>query len=107
MILQLPLVPAVPFYRVGVTLNGKDYLLDLRWNSRANTWFMDVLQADETPIRHGIRLTTGAVHGARSTDPEFPFGGFGLVNLAGDGSEAGLDDINIKVGVYHFQLDDL
>lgn len=101
---QLPLIPSVPFYRVGTVLAGVQYILDLRWNGRESSWFMDVLDEEETPIRSGLRIVLGALLGARSANPDFPAGAFIVSDLSGQGLDAGIDDIgeNQRVQVYFY-----
>ena len=102
---QLPLIPSVPFYRVGTTLAGRQYILDLRWNGRAESWFMDLLAEDETPIRLGIRIVLGALLGGRVTSTAIPRGRLAASDLSNSGREAGLDDLGTRVCVYFFPAD--
>lgn len=45
-------------YRMQVTLDSVVFTLVFKQNLRNATWTMDVLQQDETPIRHGIKVVT-------------------------------------------------
>ena len=97
----LPLEPSIPNYRVGTTLDGVVYLLDVRWNSRDEAWFLDLLAEDETPIVRGIRVVLGALLGSRSADPAFPPGVLIASDLAGTGTDPGFDDLGQRVKVYY------
>lgn len=46
------------FYRLRVSLEGSDYLLDFAWNERAEAWALSVSSADDVPIVSGIRLVS-------------------------------------------------
>lgn len=102
----LPLTPSVPSYRVGTTLNNVSYVLDLRWNARLGIWYMDLLRADETPLRSGMALVLGAKIGLRSADPEFP-GVFICTDTTGEDREATLDDLGTRVVVAFYPYDEL
>lgn len=43
-------------FRFQTTLDGVVFTIVLKKNRRDNTWVADLLEADETPIRHGIKL---------------------------------------------------
>lgn len=103
----LPFVPSVPNYRVGTTLDGRTYILDVRWNGRDAAWYFDILAEDETPIRRGIKVVLGTSLGGRVSDPAFPQGIIAASDLSGAGIDAGLDDIGTRVGVYFFTFDEL
>lgn len=100
---QIQTEPSVPNYRIGTSLSGKVYLLDFRWNARAEAWFMDVLQEDETLVRAGLKLVLGVIIGGRETDPDFPAGYFMLSDLAGGGEEATLDSLGDRHQLYYFE----
>ena len=100
---QLPLVPSIPFYRFGTTLSDVPYIFDIRWNGRDEAWYMDILQEDETPIRHGVKIVLGALLGRRSRDPAFPLGVMIAADLSGEGREATFDDLGTRVAVYQYE----
>lgn len=58
-VVEIPLIPNTA-QRLRVTLNGITYTFDLRWNSVAGCWILDILSADATvAILRGIPLVTG------------------------------------------------
>jgi hypothetical protein len=54
---NLPVVPSVPDFEVRVSVDGSDYLFRYRWNHRAESWFLDLLDADGVLLLAGRRLT--------------------------------------------------
>lgn len=104
---QLPLVPSIPNYRVSTTLGGEQFVFDVRWNGRAETWFLNVLTSDAQPIRTGIRLVLGAGIGDRVADSRFPAGRFVVSDLSRSGREAGLDDLGTRVVVLFLTNEEL
>lgn len=104
---MLPLVGAIPDYRVGTTLDGENFLLDLRWNYRDGAWYMDVLTPDESVVRAGIKLVLGAYLGRRSADDRMPPGLLIVSDLANEGRDANIDDLGTRVVVHYFAADEL
>lgn len=112
----LPLVPSIASYRFSTTLEAfsegsatepRNYVFDVRWNARAESWYMDILAADETPIRMGIRLVLGTLLGGRSVSLAFPAGALRARDLSNEGREAAFDDLGTRVVVYYFTEDEL
>lgn len=98
----LPLVPTIPSYRVGTTLAGVAYILDVYWNGYDEAWYMDVLDEEADKIRVGIKIVLGAYLGRRCVDPRFPRGVMIASDQTGEGREAGLDDLGTRVLVYFY-----
>lgn len=96
---KLPLEPSLPNYRVGTALAGVQFLLDVRWNDRDSSWYIDVLAEDETPIRSGIKVVLGSALGGRTVAAGFPAGIMIAADLTKSGIEAGLDDLGARVVV--------
>jgi hypothetical protein len=103
----LPFVPGVPAYRVATSLEGVTYLLDVHWNERDGAWYFDIYQADETPIRYGIKVVLGALLGGRVVDEAMPPGYVIAADLSGEGRDAGYDDLGDRVLVYYYTREEL
>lgn len=99
---MLPLTGSIPDYRVGTTLDGVAYILDVRWNYRDEAWYFDLLTADEEVIRAGIKITLGAFLGARSADARMPPGYLIASDLSNSNRDATLDDLGTRVVVHYF-----
>jgi hypothetical protein len=105
--MTLPLVPSLPNYRVGTTIIDTLYLLDVRWNSRDQAWYMDILDSEEAVIRRGIKLVLGTYIGRTSNHPLFRNGVFVVMDRSGEGRDAGLDDMGTRVLVRYYSSDDV
>lgn len=105
-IVTLPLQPSNPSYRVGVTLAGVQYLLDMRWNARDAAHYMDILDETGDPIRTGIKVVLGTFLGQRSVDRQAPYGLLVAVDTSGQGVDAGIDDMGARVVVKFYGADD-
>lgn len=95
--LELPLAPTFSNYRFASTIEGTPYLFDVRWNTRDAAWYMDVLEVDQTPIQHGIKLVLGAYLGRRSNHRLFLNGVFVMVDTSGARRDATYDDLGTRV----------
>lgn len=105
----VPLDPSVAQQAVTTTLGNYECVVGARWNTRAQTWFLDVRELDNTPILLGERLVLGVKLGRRSTHPLFagtgavpgyrPF--LVAVDLSKTGIECGFDELNRRVLVYY------
>lgn len=107
MSVQIPLDSATPNYRMGITLDDVPYIFDVRWNERDSSWYFDLLDVNEDPIRLGIKLVLGSPLGWRCTDDRFPKGILMAEDLSHAGREATIDDLGTRVVVYYFSEDEL
>jgi len=103
----LPLVPSTPNYRVSTTLDGVQYILEVRWNGRAGVWYLDLLDIDEDPIAMGIAVLLGSALGVRTTDARFPPGALIAADTSGEGRDAGFDDMGDRVAVFYYEASEL
>jgi hypothetical protein len=103
----LPFIASISRYRFATTIENRVYLLDVRWNSRAESWYFDMLSEDETPLRRGMRLVLGAFLGVRSASDELPHGVLMAIDRTGEGREAGFDDLGDRVVVFYFTRDEV
>ena len=107
MAIRLPFTPSVFNYRVGTTIEGVQYLFDVRWNGREQAWYFDLLDQDADMIRAGIKIVLGAMLGVRCADPRFPNGEFVATDLSNSGVDAGFDDLGVRVIVRFFTAEEL
>lgn len=107
MAVDLPFVPSIPFYRMGTTLNGSQYIFDLRWNGRDAGWYMDISEQDETPIVNGIKIVLGCYLGRRCSHTLFRDGVFVAIDTAGTRTDAGIDDLGTRVIVRYFTIEEV
>jgi hypothetical protein len=54
-ILTIP-TTAEPFQRMTVRLDGRDYVLELRYNQREERWYLSVADDEGAPILSGLKL---------------------------------------------------
>ena len=55
-IVQIPTDAAISAFEETVNLEGVDYLLRTYWNTRDESWYMDIFTPDKTPIICGLKL---------------------------------------------------
>jgi len=57
--LEIPLVASTA-QRFNVSLVGVSYVMKVRWCAPANSWVLDIADANDVPIVSGIPMITGA-----------------------------------------------
>lgn len=45
-----------PFYSIRTTLDGADYTLNFRYNTREQRWYMDIYDSEEVALLLGIKI---------------------------------------------------
>lgn len=88
---------SAPTVRQRVTLDGAPYLLELQWNARAPGWFLNLFDAEGSPIALGIALVVNARLGRRIADPRAPGGWFFLLDRSGAGRDPAIDELGSRV----------
>lgn len=111
---ELPIDSVLPYYEMGTTIEGRNYLFNMRWNEWDQSWYFDLLDPDVVnddgeaePIVSGIKVVLGAQLGRRSTDPRMPNGSIFASDLSGAGKEAGRNDLGTRVKLYFRPAADL
>lgn len=103
----VPIQQSTPNYRIGVTLVGVAYWLDLRWNTRDAAWYLDVYDANEKPICNGIKIVIGTFLGRTCNVAPFTQGVFVAFDTSGAGLDAGFDDFGKRVQLAFLPVTDL
>lgn len=96
----------VPDYTEQVTLEGVVYTLGFRWSAREASWYMDVMEADGTPILMGTKVLPGWHLGWRCKDPRFPPGAFAALDSSGADEPPGLHDLGDRVTIVYLTAEE-
>jgi len=105
--LIIPFQPSIPNYDFTTTLDSFTVTFDVLWNARDKAWYFDLFASDLTPIIVGIKVVLGVNLGRKSTDPFFQqnlLRAFDTAAKAGQGKDAGIDDLGARVIVRRFSL---
>jgi hypothetical protein len=104
-------VPAIGSYRFTCALDYNNttvqYVFELKWNPRMSAWFMNVLEADDTPIISNQAVVLGAFIGRWSQHPLFQYGGLYAYDVSGAEIDAGYNDFGTRVVVLYAPQEDL
>lgn len=98
----IPLEPSIPWYRITAALGETSYIFDVKWNARDAAWYFDLLEIDETPIAHGLKIVLGTLIGRRIKHPLFQQGVFAALDLTKQWRDAGFDDIGTRVQLRYY-----
>ena len=88
---------AEPNYTLEVELDGVLFRLELLFNSRQQTWFMNLLDANGTMLRAGLPLLSGWPPLIRMSQISRPDGQIMAVAVAGDIDAADLQQLGLDV----------
>jgi hypothetical protein len=81
-------------------LDGRRYLFERTWVDRAETWFLDIRDAEGTILLQGIAIRVGQNLLAPHVGDDLPGEGRGALvalDTAGTGTDPGRDDLGTRV----------
>lgn len=71
----IPLFNGRAAYEYNIVIDSVSYRLVFTWANRHGSWYLDILEADSTPIRTGIRVILGYPLTLRDAANELMFDG--------------------------------
>lgn len=104
---DLPLQPSLAEYRFATVIKDAAYIIDVRWNSTEEAWYLDWYQEDLTVIAIGLKVVRGAYIGRRVAVPPFTEGVLVAVDTTGGTTEAAFDDLGTRVVVRYIPTEDI
>lgn len=107
MAIAIPFTSETPFYQFNTVIEGSRYYFNVRWNTRDEAWYFDLLDEDEDPIMYGIKIALGAALGGRSIDPRWPPGHFFAIDTSSESVDATLNDLGSRVIVEFYTTTEL
>lgn len=98
-----------PFYSYTITLEGKPYLFEFRYNQRESAWYLDVAEVDGTVLVRGVKLVCGINLLRRFADVRLPPGLLTCIANGADKSTPGLEDLgeDRRVTLTYFTTDEI
>lgn len=105
--IDIPVIPSEANYRFGVAIEDASYLVDMRWNSRDEAWYMDWFTVDEEVVALNLKVLLGVYIGRRYPLPPFSQGVLVAVDTSGDQVEAKFDDMGTRVVLRYIPIIDL
>lgn len=93
-VVLIPTTPGAPYHTQKTRLDGRDYVLQFAWNEREARWYLSLFDEEEQPLALGIKLVANwPLLRFYRFDPRVPPGELMVVDLTGDGSPPGLDEL--------------
>jgi len=104
---QIPITADTPYFQEVVLLDGVAYTLVFRWNVRANSWYLDILdETGETTYHAGVRMVVNFPLLLRVTGRKPP-GWLVLNDSSGAGLDPGLSDLGTRCLLNYYSTSDL
>jgi hypothetical protein len=85
-------------------LDGVDFTLTFRWNSRDPAWYMDITDAGGNVLLQGLRLSLDTPLTGRFRDLRLPDGDLMAIDTSNQGLEAGRYDLGNRVKLFYYDL---
>lgn len=86
-----------PRYSIEVELDGATFFLDFEWNDRAESWFLDIADADRVLLLAGVRIVVGFPLINRYRDDRLPQGDLSAIVTSGDELDPKFSDLGDRV----------
>ena len=102
----LPLIPSEPFYSFTTTLADREYLIDVRWNTREASWYYDISTVEGEVLRAGNKFLIGSLSTLRSANADMPQGVFLVQDTSGENTDATFEDLGVRVIVYFYTFEE-
>ena len=111
MIFDVQIVPVDSDFRQTVTLDARQFVLDVSWSHRSESWYVSVyaLASGQTlvPIVEGQRLSIGWPVLAGCVGTDRPPGELLLIDLTGSGTDATREDLGTRTKLYYYDADEM
>jgi hypothetical protein len=89
----IPVIEGRAYTSQRMTLDGRDYTLDLKWNDYLECWTFSLSDSELLPIVEGVRITTNRpLFRWYKSDDRMPPGELVAITLTNDVSDPGFDD---------------
>lgn len=100
-----------PHREFTTVIDGETYVIEQRWNARADNergaWYFDLFTEDRTPIFRGVKIVLGTFLGRHAYRRLPRPGVFVAIDTSRQHREATLDDLGTRVIVRYFSEFDL
>lgn len=92
----IPITPN-PNQDLRVVLSGRTYYLQFRYNTRLDSYSLNLLDADRTAIASGVRVVPNYSLLSRIVDERKPPGKLYAIDTAGTGADCGFFDLGRRI----------
>lgn len=96
-----------PRYSIEIELDGSSFFLDFEWNDRAESWFLDILNADRVMLLAGVRVVVGFPLINRYRDPRLPKGDLTAIVTSGSDLDPKFTDLGDRVQLLYTPIDEM
>lgn len=102
---KIPVRNDLPNYTMRVDLNSVIFILEFRYNERADRWVMDVQTEEAETIIQGVVLVTGVPLLSQYVDERLPEGDFVVLDRAGENINPTRDNFGEDVELYYNEIE--
>lgn len=99
---ELPLKPGLYQQEAQVAIEGRTYVLDVRWSVREERFYLDVYDESREPVYTGIAVVLNFPLGVRCASSDFWPGILLAVDTTGENAEPTLADLGDRVRLVYY-----
>lgn len=102
-----PTTPPTPIHYTSAVLDGATYRFRVRWNGRAEAWYLDIRTADGTALALGVKVVLGTALARWVRSPLWPAGILFATDDSGEGRDATYDDFGVRIKIVFMTFDEI
>lgn len=102
-LLKIPLDESVPWYAFTISLDSATYTLEAYYNTRAERWRLNILDATETPLLTGLPLLIDRDLTAPYLHLSIPPGQFTVLDDTGAQAQPTLSSFLLDHSLYYLE----
>jgi hypothetical protein len=103
-LLVLPTRTDLLEYDFAIELDGTTYTIALRWNGRDSAWYLDIMDAERTPLAMGRKVVVGWPLFGRSKVAGLPPGRLFAMDTSGADQDPGKGELGGRVQLFYQEL---
>jgi hypothetical protein len=109
LIRTINIAPGVPNSRQAVVLDGREYVLDLRWSQREERWYLDMRDANGVLLAGAVKLVSNwpILYRLRVPGSALPPGELVVTDAREVPADPGLDELGDAVQLVYIDAEDM
>ena len=104
--LNIPLRNTITNYSFIVEIDDKVLTFKVDWNSREESWRMDILEAESTPIVQGLKLLPDQNLTKSYVDTRLPSGNLYILNSIGSTARPTYESLGDTQKLYYLTVEE-
>jgi hypothetical protein len=104
--IQLPITNE-GLQRLSTVLGSTEYIVEMFYNTFANSWFFSLYDAEDVPLLNGVRVVTAWPLFFGFPRENLPEGELMLIKLDGTDTDPVMGDFGVNAALYYLEPEDV